>query len=1040
MLSKSYNSCLEIEKSQGFALVIALSLMAFVLLLIISLSSFITIESAVSSNRKEQLSAQENALLGMQVALGQLQKYAGADQRSTARGDIMADNHQYWTGVWHSMPSGPGYDSTQWPVWLVSGEEDLSLNNPAEALDVAAADVVEMLPAVASAPAVLAKTMDIDSPSGTGRYAYWVGDEGTKAKFNKLDPYALASNSSADNRRITVAQRNGIETIAPTYPVNSPKIEHVRSRAQFESLTSVAIDDFYHDLTASSYTLLTDPVNGGLKRDLTSVFQASSLPAEFAEHTVFVTPDLSIYGPRWEYLSDYYNASELLSAAGGKLYPRPPYDAKPGRTSALDTNGGNGNATNPYININSQDAVTAWVKQPYFALTTELGLVLSVSSDSADFPVIRIHPFVELTNPYNIKLEGGWYEYHISNFNPTITLTLSSSDASAPTTVFSKRFMTFLKNDIPAGNVMRMLIHGDQTSIDPGRSIRLFPAGIFNASNIRNYTDTEMPMAVATEVSNWSDGYLEIRPTWDSGSRWPASVANYDRLSIDISFASSVESLSLAFYIQRYTPNLIVYNDSAYIRGAANVRNVNAANDYSYDMNWPVDPSVSQSFAIVRGKVKSADEYDPADRADFLGVFNPRSPLMSTRNGSLSNKTVSAWDWTFELGAVNPDFDTPGGIHSQYGYWGPSSTVGEGDGFDPTRTVLYDVPREPLISLGQFQNALLSLYPHEPSYAFGNSYAPNDTLAKTKWYDTVSADKLLDVSYALNTALWDGYFFSSLPEGVQVAELSDPLPSSHLEIASDLQGATQLAELQKYDQAAAHLRVDGGFNINSVSELAWAALLGSMAGLPIRDQASGAETTAENAFLRNAMPFNGAGNEWSGYKDISTDSLYDADSASLTLARSIVNEIKRRARSAGQGRPFISLAEFINRRLSNDDFGDMGTIQHAIEHSAINDDSNLFAPGSVTQADLLSALGPKLSSRSDTFVIRAMGETVSPVTGKRIASAMCEAVVERQVEYVAGSDLAGGVGNLPSDSFSELTALNQQFGRAFKVTSFRWIK
>lgn len=227
-------------------------------------------------------------------------------------------------------------------------------------------------------------------------------------------------------------------------------------------------------------------------------------------------------------------------------------------------------------------------------------------------------------------------------------------------------------------------------------------------------------------------------------------------------------------------------------------------------------------------------------------------------------------------------------------------------------------------------------------------------------------------------------------------------------------------------------------NINSVSVAAWAAVLSSMAGVPIEDQVSASANTVENAFLRNTTPFNGAGNEWSGFKEIPSAALFDVDPTVVTLARSIVAEIKNRARSAGSPRPFTSLSEFINRRLSDDEYGEMGTIQRAIEEAKINDGTNLFAPGSVTQADILSALGPKLASRSDAFVIRGYGETVSPLTGKRVATAMCEAVVERQPEYVEAWDGAGA-GNVPSASSGELSLLNQQFGRTFKVTAFRWI-
>ena len=104
----------------GFALVLALLLMAFVLLLILSMTTLLQVESRAASNSLQILHARENARLALMLAIGQLQKHAGPDQRVTARADILGDGNfdpsaRFWTGVWDST------DPAATPTWLVSG-------------------------------------------------------------------------------------------------------------------------------------------------------------------------------------------------------------------------------------------------------------------------------------------------------------------------------------------------------------------------------------------------------------------------------------------------------------------------------------------------------------------------------------------------------------------------------------------------------------------------------------------------------------------------------------------------------------------------------------------------------------------------------------------------------------------------------------------------------------------------------------------------------------------------------------------------------
>ena len=94
-------------------------------------------------------------------------------------------------------------------------------------------------------------------------------------------------------------------------------------------------------------------------------------------------------------------------------------------------------------------------------------------------------------------------------------------------------------------------------------------------------------------------------------------------------------------------------------------------------------------------------------------------------------------------------------------------------------------------------------------------------------------------------------------------------------------------------------------------------------------------------------------------------------------------------------------------------------------------------PGWITQADVLQAIGPSLSARSDTFRIRTYGEALSPDGQTVLAKAYCEAIVQRTPHYLNPS-------NAPTERNASLTdnkllPVNKTFGRRYQIVSLRWL-
>jgi hypothetical protein len=155
------------------------------------------------------------------------------------------------------------------------------------------------------------------------------------------------------------------------------------------------------------------------------------------------------------------------------------------------------------------------------------------------------------------------------------------------------------------------------------------------------------------------------------------------------------------------------------------------------------------------------------------------------------------------------------------------------------------------------------------------------------------------------------------------------------------------------------------------------------------------------------------------------------------------------------GGPYRSLEEFLSPSdlfAGVDAEGNPGAprslLEAAIADAGINADIAEFSSQWLTQGDVMTALAPILFPRSDTFVIRTYGEAVNPATNAVEGRAWAEAIVQRLPEYLDRSDppetLAPAF-ETPSDPENPESAptqahqLNKQFGRRFKVVSFRWL-
>lgn len=1111
-------------------MILSISLMAFILVLLLSLSSLLQLEIGLAMTHKRQTTARQNALFGLNVALGKLQVLAGPDQRITAPGGVdvtSAMGKQHWTGVWHSKSSGGVADNFDgWLVSLPNGDDKTlaigTLNDIAwtfvdEEWTVGSNNWVVLVGdgSVESTGSannhVAAGRLPITTDVGSqGNYAFWVGEENTKARVNLSVPTSVDLADDTDIGRLLSPRYTGFTSLEEDAFASLTSDDSRLARLnQIGELVALSSDDdvgrrYFHDLTTQSQGVIANVQSGGLKKDLTHLFEHNgAFTRQFgdawSEDYVFIPDEASITfsygGPNWDILRSFYRLHEKVT--GNAIMPIPADDEqrkrKTGNTYRTEEEG--------YQKNQPVHALLSWIR---LGISVEYRSETNESGQEVYYPRLHLKPLVALYNPYDIPLLATSY-YVDWSFNPRVTIQLDGKDAIAfriqeaiprPNENFDTRF--------------HWLIDGD-TDLRPGETryyalndvfyIGDSSVGQMSADWNENgayYIDFTRDEAVAVASSRGSTSTLQPPEGADSSNRQSPAfgltvsersdlefvLAPGDLLpsvTVEVSYSPSNNSdgssgTSLDLWLKVGGSNLVntsTYGGAIFQEFDSNMRPDDVS--ISYDSIGQLVGAAVDVSALGFG-LRTTGNIEDAHRQ--LIDANPRAVLLSNweegYRGGKGLNSLSGWAvYEYTIGA----FDLPINDLDRFsGFWGNTRDYG-GVG----SVVLFHVPREPLVSLGQFQHANLGRYARDPAYVVGNSYAiaridTDKTAAEPFFVESDRTHYAYDWSYVVNDQLWDDYYFSTVPQNLTDPELAmlltreDTLPNSRLSFHDPegldviLDNLTDPNDPDTASRMAAMQMTEGPFNVNSVSVPAWKAFLGSNAGLsiPVYNPETGAvlNQTQENGaiFFRTPVSYDSGfettqsgSNFWNAYRTLTDDELTD-------LAQAMVSEVQARG-------PFSSVADFVNRRLSGPPEQRRRSALQAALDTTINQKlvSDLVGPGGsslsipdysgdtlnpedrqgsgmpgwILQGDVLQVLGPLVVVRSDTFRIRAYGDQINQI-GDVVARAWCEAVVQRVPDYVDPGNLPHEPVYAPDGSVN-VSSINKMMGRQFRIVSFRWL-
>lgn len=977
---------------QGFTLILTISLLVLLTMVGVGLLSLSAVTLRGSAQSNAQRVARDNARMGLLIALGQLQKHAGSDTRITATANMagstggnqlnagaapvnnqsvnnlikgltsVQNGSRHWTGVWQNRDT-PTQIHTRTPSpllvqWLVSGNESTfatpsaqnhtgvlpnsaniivgangNVANTERAVVLAGRNTVGEPGAASLANYVSAPLVNVKSTTAnlnTGRYAWWVGDEGVKAKIN-VPQQVTDSNQYA----ALTAQRRGWDSVAgfaeypaPTAPGNStlPRLASLNQSSLMMPAAGVknngmsALQSAFHSATTDSFGLIVDNLNGGTKVDLDTILSGTlpaardaRLPATFTNYPIrgrnIISSAPSMRAPRWDTLKEFYDRGRSIA------------------TSGLTVAAARDNFTPSLSPIITDCRVLMGVR------------FVRVNGGYKANPCGKIA--IALANPYSVPLR--W------NNDLDVEVRNATPPGNRPSRIWNYQRAVFINGDPSEEAVFNnALFRIPRDTLQPGearaytvstRVLRpagtgtapvVVPMGPFTSSAAFDFNrSVELDLNIAASASF---GAFDVRESWQT-----------TQITIDLRIAGAAFGQSLC-RLERFEL------DNGYF--SPNTRTFATGDLPNY--SGPV-PLMLYSFQISRPGVNYLDfmpaGYEMGQRASTMRTFydfnmqgtrffksiasyNP-APFFMESNNSISQLPTTVPGGETGLGFTRNLAASPLP-------WGRDLISGS------PRTVLFTCPTQ-FTSLAQFQHAdltgddIAASLGHQPAYAVGNSYANpfvrrTQTIQSRTDYEVIGSPSpaganmvsrnYYDISYLLNTALWDSYYLSAQPTSTSGGGLG--LISQNPAFVAYNPDTTSVS-LNDPITSASKLMIDGAFNVNSTDKDAWKAFLGSSKHFRHR-----ADTTPNvgAAFPRTLEQLNTSNNPPTG---TGTDSFSGYRRLTDAELEAWASEMVRQVRLRG---PFLSHSHFINRFI-----GDInrhaaltrsGTLQSAIDESGVN--------------------------------------------------------------------------------------------------------
>lgn len=1098
------------RRDHGFALIVALTLMVLLTAVAVGLLSLSAITLRTGTEGAAIAEARANARLAIMLALGEMQKELGPDQRISAPGSQQLEENDpsaggQWVGVYDAWPAGTEIRPTpKFRRWLISGDESIVTAATAPQSPLPSIEKIPLVAAIAGQDAVEAALIKTKS----GGYAWWVGDQSMKAKLggavSAADHPIIATNRMQSSPRASHEVFFNGETVAP----DAPELDHLVSERTIE-LLGASDRPLFHDATSISLGLLTNVRTGGFRKDL-----------NFLMETPLPTADTPAVAP-------LYTAGSAAGINLGELWvdhniwAEIEYPTSPPRHA----DGGTIPSGMPFLITNEkEDPFLLYRHLPRLQLTLLYSLISksrTVNGRTVYDLFLVADPVFTIWNPFDVCLHVPASAFAtFKSWAIPYDLNLTFEDGPSGSRTSFSRSIKELSNDRlfffygQLGRSQNLVLRPGEVQVIAqgfGDTIRNPVQGVWQFDGKLGW---EFASGYAYPIPYETDPRMMRGTQRITYSMTPNNIKSDAGLFLwSYNIGELVDSSNITKYVGSFNIDLVYSRLSGENAISADQfpeifpplpRDPSAANTIAQLENnkWPICVFTyglrTESDPMFEGNQNAGTRFTGRAmlRANETSVsqdlYNLAPDIVRTSPLQVGMRRVNSLNSPI----IECDANGLGYFGAEYGASGGVSHV-----------ITRSIPRSPIHSLGALQHGAAEgarfgqargerswFMQPSISHAISNSFAPS-FLAPAAVRGTLANRPAADHSYLANLALWDHYFYSSITPRTTSAYRDERIAyreqRSRLEafLATDT-NRRQLLPNERMrawtndpeaavrnifpsvrpapdaaDRTASFLMVDGMFNVNSTSVNAWRGFLSGLksAKVPVSPtpglRRESILLDATNTPVA-ALLTPGAGeiddaslndpaenNQWLGFRNLNDTQIEE-------LAIAIVKQVRLRG-------PFLSIADFVNRRPGNDkDLALSGPLQSALDDNTVSINQayrqggrslgiaeaaaqgfpfpeaeagakSVSAPGYVKQADLLTSLGPMIHVRGDTFVIRGYGEARDPSGQSVLARAWCEAIIQRVPDYIDPADQA----YQPVPTSTQ----NLAFGRRFDIVSFRYL-